>query len=163
MNARFVRDLHRFHAVLTYDRSSGEFPLSEDEWPSLPRLDFDNSLVESILLGSKLVTMRLPSDATGDRNSDLSRIFQHSIVMATTGHTSNGEKVDSKDHSRVRFALLRIDRVATQTLAATNAPTLAKSGFQTREEVLAVLQRYYPNVSMQTELRMVHFQCLRSV
>jgi hypothetical protein len=155
MNARFVQDLLRFRALLTADAASAGSTLADVDWRArdLPRLDFDASLVDNILSGRKLVTMRLESDVQDDGNSDLARIFSWSAVAATTGDAAS-------DRSRRRFALLRVDRIETRALRETDVATLTKSGFRTADEVLVVLQRFYPRVSMDTPLRMLHFQFL---
>lgn len=155
MNARFVQDLLRFRALLTASAGSMDSALAGVDWRArdLPRLDFDAALVGGILSGHKLVTMRLESDVQDDCNSDLARIFPYSAVAATTGDAAS-------EPSRRRFALLRVDRVETRALRETDAATLAKSGFCTAAEVLAVLQRFYPRVTADTPLRMLHFQFL---
>lgn len=165
MNARFVQDLLRFHAVLTADATSASSTPADVDWSArdLPRLDFDAALVGNILSGKKLVTMRLESDVTDDRNSDLARIFPFSVVAATTSRELDGQEGSDAARSRRRFALLRVDQVETRSLRATDASTMAKSGFQTADEVLCVLRRFYPDVSMETPLQMLHFQCLATL
>lgn len=150
-----MRDLHVFHAVLT---SSGSTPLSVDNAAllksrSFPRLDFGANLVDGILRGTKIITMRLLSDIMGDRNSDLGGIFPHSVVAATTSSTDGSS-------SRPQFAYLRIDQVETHELNAIDDATLRKSGFNSTDEVLAVLKQFYPDVTATTPLLMLHFHCL---
>ncbi|KAE8900652.1 hypothetical protein PF005_g3897 [Phytophthora fragariae] len=154
INPHFMRDLHTFHTVIV---SSDTTPLSADaaallKTRTFPRLDFGASLVDGILRGTKTITMRLLSDIKGDGNSDLGDIYPHSIVAATTSSTDGS--------SRPQFAYLRIDRVETHELNAIDDATLLKSGFNSPEEVLAVLKQLYPDVAATTPLLMLHFHCL---
>lgn len=161
INARFVRDLHLFHAILIAGPSALD-PTVAATLASrrFPRLDFGPSLVENILLGKKLVTMRLLSDDDDDKNSDLVEIFPHSTVIGTVTHSSSDTE---RIPERKRFALLRVDRIDTKTLSSIDSATLHKSGFETCEEVLQVLQQFYPHVSMETPLKMLHFQCIHAL
>ncbi|KAF4319127.1 hypothetical protein BBO99_00006123 [Phytophthora kernoviae] len=105
-------------------------------------------------VSSKTITMRLLSDISDDYNSDLRDIFTYSLVAATT--SSQGDR----DSPRSRFAYLRIDQIKTKELCAIDVATLHKSGFNSIEEVLTVLQQFYPDVTMTTPLLMLHFRCL---
>lgn len=111
-----MRDLHLFHFALNLPNRTSldteNVALLKDR--VLPRLDFGPNLVQSILLGTKTITMRLLSGIEGDTNSDLDSIFPYSIVTATT--------TDSADDSpsRAQFAYLQIDKIETHELGAMN-------------------------------------------
>ncbi|KAG7395425.1 hypothetical protein PHYBOEH_003751 [Phytophthora boehmeriae] len=154
INPHFIRDLHLFHAALI---STDGASLSHEQVSMLhnrpfPRLDFGANLVDGILQGSKTITMRLLSDITDDHNSDLGDIYTYGLVAATAQ--------SDHDSPRARFAFLRIDQIETTELCAIDAATLHRSGFDTVEEVLKVLQQFYPNVTVTTPLLMIHFRSL---
>ncbi|RLN92516.1 hypothetical protein BBJ28_00011335 [Nothophytophthora sp. Chile5] len=155
INPHFMRDLHLFHAILV---SADAASLSKEQQlvlrnRSFPRLDFGANLVDGILQGAKTITMRLLSDVEDDHNSDLGSIFPYSLVAAT----SNSASLDGE---RETFAYLRIDQCDTTELEAIDATTLRKSGFESIDDVLSVLQQFYPTVTTTTPLLMLHFQLI---
>lgn len=128
----------------------------------LPRVDFGASLADDILSGTKRVTMRLLSDATEDLNSDLKRLYEFSLVVATTETPALGPNEDPKSRSsRTPFALLRILRVETSSVSALTQEAIQFStGLTTQTQLLALLQQFYPHVTVETPLMMVYFDCL---
>ncbi|RLN93800.1 hypothetical protein BBJ28_00001236 [Nothophytophthora sp. Chile5] len=157
INPHFMRDLHLFRAILV---SADAASLSKEQqlalnYRSFPRLDFGANLVNGILQGTKTITMRLLSDVEDDHNSDLGSIFPYSLVAAT----SNSASLDGELES-ARFAYLRIDQCDTKELEAIDPTTLRKSGFESTNDVLSVLQQFYPTVTTTTPLIMFHFQLI---
>lgn len=178
INTHFQRELQLFHRIATLKLDPTEL-LTRDEVlalvrrrgdDALPRVDFGASLVRDVLASRKTITMRLHSDVTDDANSDLETVFAHSTVIATTAFSDDEHRersqlatigVSAADATTRRpFALLRVDRVATKTLADLDAHDLAKSGFASAAQVLSVLQQFYPTVTETTPLLMLHFRCV---
>ncbi|TMW66763.1 hypothetical protein Poli38472_014075 [Pythium oligandrum] len=152
INDRFTQDLQLFDRILFDPSACTRESLRA---LSLPRLDFNASLTADIVSGAKSVTMRLPSDVENDKNSDLATIFPHSTVVATTA-ASSGELTP-----RAPFAYLRVDTFdSNATLEIMTHETLLKSGFQSKEAVLAVLKQFYPDITTTSQLLVVHFTYL---
>ncbi|CAI5710273.1 unnamed protein product [Peronospora effusa] len=157
INAHFMQDLHLFHAVLgSTDRAtlSVEMALLLTD-RSFPRLDFGANLVDGIVQGTKTITMRLLSDIESDQHSDLGDIFPYSVVTATTVSPCT-----NSTPRRMQFAYLLIDQIDIQDLRDIDQAILHKTGFDSTDEVLAVLKQYYPNVTTATSLLMLHFHYL---
>ncbi|CAI5721843.1 unnamed protein product [Peronospora destructor] len=157
INAHFMHDLDLFRAVLG---STNRATLSAEMAVlltdrSFPRLNFGANLVDGIVKGTKTITMRLLSDIKGDHNSDLGDIFPYSVVTATTASTCT-----NSTPTRMQFAYLLVDQIDIQELSAIDQGTLRKTGFDSIDEVLAVLTQYYPNVTTATSLLMLHFHYL---
>lgn len=166
INPRFLLDLRRFHCVAYPEDDDSAQGLQEIMASyKLPRVDFGASLVAGILTGTKRVTMRLLSDATTDLNSDLERLHEFSLVVATTENSALGPDEDRKSRTaRAAFALLRIQRVETSSVRELNQEAIHFStGLKTQTQVLALLQQFYPHVTAETPLLMVYFDCLQAL
>ncbi|KAJ0411373.1 hypothetical protein ATCC90586_004359 [Pythium insidiosum] len=135
-----------------------------DALQGLPRLDFAPALVADVVSGKKRVTMRLPSDAATDARSDLGQIWPHGVVVATASSSSSSssqeEEAEEEEEHRP-FAFLRVDRVEpARSLGDADDETLRATGLDSRDAALRVLQRFYPAVTLETALCVVHFTCL---
>lgn len=164
INSHFERELQFFHRVITA-RGGTEVLVPADvdalvKRRALPRVDFGPFLVQDILDGKKTITMRLESDVIDDKNSDLKDIFPHSTAIATTGEDAD-DGVSTT--TRNPFAILHIRHVVTKNLHAINALDLQKSGFASIPELLEILKQFYPHVTEETPLLMLHFHCVGAV
>ncbi|GLE01168.1 hypothetical protein PINS_up009998 [Pythium insidiosum] len=156
INPGFRADLALFSDVLHATPARDAL----DALQGLPRLDFSSSLVADVVSGKKRVTMRLPSDVETDARSDLAKIWAHGVVVATAAAQPDADDaLDDGEH--LPFAYLRVDRVAPlQSLGDADDETLRATGFESRDAVLRVLQSFYPSVTLETPLCVVHFKCL---
>ncbi|OLP97950.1 hypothetical protein AK812_SmicGene19645 [Symbiodinium microadriaticum] len=115
----------------------------------IPYLDFAEDFIKVIQNGEKKATTRCPGPKDTDVTSDLEAIMVQGWALAVCQAKA--------------FALLAFDRVETRKFADIDDGLAQIEGMTQGAELQSALLRFYPDVSPEDEVVVLHFHLLKTI
>ncbi|CAK8988496.1 unnamed protein product [Durusdinium trenchii] len=116
----------------------------------VPFLDFAPDFIDPILSGDKKATTRCPGPKDTDHTSDLEAVQSQGWALATCGSTRG-------------FGLLCINQVEQRSVTAIDDALAKEEGLETGEELQRVLRRFYPDLTDDDTVTVLHFNLMKAI